>query len=75
LSETVSERAPYGGDPFLDGFREGLRERGYIEGKNVVFELRIARGNPDALRGVISEFTRGNVDLVVSSGLAIRAEN
>jgi putative ABC transport system substrate-binding protein len=60
-------------DPFLDGFREGLRERGYIEGKNVVFELRIARGNPDALRGVISEFTRGNVDLVVSSGLAIRA--
>jgi putative ABC transport system substrate-binding protein len=60
-------------DPFLDGFREGLRERGYVEGKNVIFELRYARGNPDALRGVISEFTRGNVDLVVSSGPAIRA--
>ena len=60
-------------DPFLDGFREGLRERGYIEGKNVVFELRFARGNPDALRGVISELTRGNVDLVVCSGPAIRA--
>ena len=60
-------------DPFLDGFREGLRERGYIEGRNVVFELRFARGDPDGLRGVISELTRGNVDLVVSSGPAIRA--
>jgi putative ABC transport system substrate-binding protein len=59
-------------DPFLDGFREGLRERGYIDGKNVIFELRYARGNPDVLRGVISELTRGNVDLVVSSGPAIR---
>jgi putative ABC transport system substrate-binding protein len=60
-------------DPFLDGFREGLRERGYIEGRNVVFELRFARGDPDGLHGVISELTRGNVDLVVSSGPAIRA--
>jgi len=24
-------------DPFLDGFREGLRARGYVEGKKVVF--------------------------------------
>jgi putative ABC transport system substrate-binding protein len=60
-------------DPFIDGFREGMRERGYIEGKNVVLELRYAPGNPDALRAVISELTRGNVDLVVSSGPAIRA--
>jgi putative ABC transport system substrate-binding protein len=60
-------------DPFLDGFREGLRERGYIEGKNVIVELRYAPGNPDMLRPVISELARGNVDLVVSSGPAIRA--
>ena len=33
-------------DPFLDGFREGLRERGYGEGKDVVFELHYAAGNP-----------------------------
>ena len=60
-------------DPFVDGFREGLRERGYTEGKDVALELRYAPGNPDALRAVISELTRGNVDLAVSSGPAIRA--
>ena len=36
-------------DPFVDGFREGLRERGYVEGKDVILELRYAPGNPDAL--------------------------
>jgi hypothetical protein len=60
-------------DPFVDGFREGLRERGYIEGVNVVLGLRYAPGNPDALREVIAELTRRNWDLAVSSGPAIRA--
>ena len=60
-------------DPFMDGFREGLRGLGYVEGKDVVFELRYAPGNPDGLRAVIAELTRGNVDLAVSSGPAIRA--
>jgi putative ABC transport system substrate-binding protein len=60
-------------DPFLDGFREGLRARGYVEGKNVVFELHYAPGNPDALRQVISELRRGSIDLAVSSGPATRA--
>jgi putative tryptophan/tyrosine transport system substrate-binding protein len=60
-------------DPFVDGFREGLRQRGYVEGKDVILELRYAPGNPDALRTVLSELTRGNVDIAVSSGPAIRA--
>jgi putative tryptophan/tyrosine transport system substrate-binding protein len=60
-------------DPFLDGFREGLRERGYIEGKDVVFELHYAAGDPGALRQVISELKNGNIDLAVSSGPATRA--
>ena len=34
------------------GFREGLRARGYVEGKNVVLELHYAIGNPQALREV-----------------------
>jgi putative tryptophan/tyrosine transport system substrate-binding protein len=60
-------------DPFLDGFREGLRARGYIEGKNVVLELHYAIGNPQALREVANELRRGKVDLAVSSGPATRA--
>ena len=60
-------------DPFVDGFRDGLKERGYIEGKNVVMSLRYAPGNPDALRPMMSELTRDKVDLAVSSGPAIRA--
>src|SRR6516225_9870378 len=60
-------------DPFLDGFREGLRERGYVEGKDVVFELHYAAGDPSALRQMVSELKKGNIDLAVSSGPATRA--
>jgi putative tryptophan/tyrosine transport system substrate-binding protein len=60
-------------DPFLDGFREGLRAHGYVEGKNVTLELHYAPGDPQALRQVISELRRGNFDLAVSSGPATRA--
>jgi putative ABC transport system substrate-binding protein len=41
-------------DPLLEGFREGLRARGYVEGKNVAFELHYAPGNLEALRQVVS---------------------
>ena len=60
-------------DPFLEGFREGLRARGYVEGKNLAFELHYAPGNPQALREVVSELKRTNTDLAVSSGPATRA--
>ena len=60
-------------DPFLGGFREGLRARGYVEGKNVALELHYAIGNPQALREVASELRRGKIDLAVSSGPATRA--
>src|SRR5262249_14197935 len=53
--------------------REGLRQRGYVEGKNIVLELHYAAGNPAALRQVISELKQGNIDLAVSSGPATRA--
>lgn len=60
-------------DPFLEGFREGLRAHGYIEGKNIAFELRYTLGNAEALRQVVSELRRGDIDLAVSSGPATRA--
>ena len=62
-----------GPDPFLDGFREGLRAQGYVEGKNVVLQSHYSPGNPQALRAIVSELKAGDVDLVVSSGAATRA--
>src|SRR5258708_12792589 len=52
--------------PFLEGFREGLRARGYVEGKNVAFELHYSPGNLEALRQVVSELRRGNLDLALA---------
>ena len=60
-------------DPFLDGFREGLRARGYVEGQDVEFELHYAAGDPAVLRQVVSDLKQGNIDLAVSSGPATRA--
>ena len=49
-------------DPFFDGFREGLRQRGYVEGRDVIFELRYAAGDPGVMQQVVSELKRGNID-------------
>ena len=38
-------------DPFIAGFSEGMRERGYVEGQNLAFVLRYAPGDPAALYG------------------------
>ena len=32
-------------DPFLEGFREGLRRLGYVEGQTIAFEIRHAQGS------------------------------
>ena len=62
-----------GPDPFLDGFREGLRALGYVEGKNVVLQSHYAPGDPQGLRAIARELKAGDVDLAVSSGPATRA--
>jgi putative tryptophan/tyrosine transport system substrate-binding protein len=60
-------------DPFIDGFREGMRERGYVEGQNLAFTLRYAPGDPAALQAMLPEILALPADLIVSSGPAIRA--
>jgi putative ABC transport system substrate-binding protein len=47
---------------------DGLRERGYVEGKNLVLEGRYADGNADRMDGLAAELVRQNVDLIVSTG-------
>jgi len=60
-------------DPFLDGFREGLRRHGYVEGQHVVLDLRYITGDIPALQAAVSELIQSRVAFVVSSGPAIRA--
>lgn len=59
-------------DPFVDGFREGLRRHGYVDGRNVVLDLRYTP-DLDALRRAVTELRQSRVAFIVSSGPAIRA--
>jgi putative ABC transport system substrate-binding protein len=60
-------------DPFIAGFREGMRQRGYVEGQNLGLILRYAPGDPAALRAALPELLNVPADLIVSSGPAILA--
>jgi putative ABC transport system substrate-binding protein len=55
-------------------FRQALRELGWVEGKNIVFESRYAEENLDRLPTLAADLVRLEVDLIVASGaIAIRA--
>ena len=51
-----------------DAFRQGLRELGYVEGKNIIIEWRSADGKPDLLPGLAAELVRLKVDIIVTGG-------
>jgi putative tryptophan/tyrosine transport system substrate-binding protein len=48
--------------------RQGLRELGYVEGKNIIIEWRFAEGKPDRLSALAAELLRLKVDIIVASG-------
>jgi len=52
--------------PRLEAFRHGLRELGYVEGKNIVIERRYAEGKLDRLPALAAELVRLNVDIIVT---------
>ena len=54
-------------DPFLEGFREGLRRLGYVEGQTIAFEIRHAQGSLEALGAGATELAHSNVALIVAS--------
>ena len=51
-----------------EAFRLGLRELGYIEGKNIVIEWRFAEGKLDRLPALAAELVRLHVDVIVTAG-------
>ena len=55
-------------------FRRGLRDLGYVEGKNVVVEYRYSEGKFDRYAELVSELVQSQVDVIVVGALpAIRA--
>jgi putative tryptophan/tyrosine transport system substrate-binding protein len=51
-----------------EAFRQGLRELGYVEGKNIIIEWRGADGNRDRQSVLVAELVRLKVDVFVTSG-------
>jgi len=59
---------------WLKAFRDGLRERGYVEGQNIAIEYRWGEGKPELFPGIAAELVKLRVDVIVTSGPhAIRA--
>jgi putative ABC transport system substrate-binding protein len=54
----------------LDAFRQGLRDLGYVEGKNIIIEYRYADGKLDRVPALAAELVRLNVDVIVTGGSA-----
>jgi putative ABC transport system substrate-binding protein len=53
---------------WTEAFRQGLRELGYVEGKNIIIEWRSAEDKADRLPGLAAELVRLNVDVIVTGG-------
>ncbi len=61
----------------LDGFRQGLRELGYVEDQTFVIEYRSADGRDERFPGLATELVRRKVDLILTRGTpaALAAKN
>jgi len=55
------------GARFHEVFRQGLRERGWVEGGNLAIEWRFAEGKMDRLPGLAAELVRLKVDVIVTA--------
>ena len=67
----VSNTSPSAVAPRLDAFRQGLRELGYLEGKNIMIEYRHSEGKPARLPALVAELVLLKVDTIVTSGPSV----
>jgi putative tryptophan/tyrosine transport system substrate-binding protein len=54
--------------PFFEAFRQGLRDRGWVEGQSVAIEVRAAEGKYERLPGLAAELVRLKVDVIFAVG-------
>ena len=72
--EAKIARIGYLGDPLaagphvLEAFRQGLRDLGYVEGRNLVIEYRDAEGKLERLPALAAELVALKVDVIVAAG-------
>jgi len=63
----LSGATPATGGPFVDSFKQGLRELGYVEGKTYVLEVRYSEGKSERLAELARELVGRKVDVVVGA--------
>jgi putative tryptophan/tyrosine transport system substrate-binding protein len=54
--------------PHVIGFRQGLKEAGFVEGRNVTFQYRFAEGHYDQLPTMVAELVKGNIAVLAAFG-------
>jgi putative ABC transport system substrate-binding protein len=67
----LSSLAPAAIADRTEAFGQALRDRGYVEGKNIQIEWRYAEGRTERLPGLAAELVRLNVDVIVTGGPAV----
>src|SRR2546427_10433886 len=66
---TIGYVSPASGPgPFGDAFNRGLREAGYIEGRNIVIDRRYMAGREDQYDHVMAQLEQQKVDVIVANG-------
>ena len=55
-------------DPYVEAFRQGLSELGYVDGRNIAIEYRFTEGKDDRLAEFAADLVRLKVDLIVGGG-------
>src|SRR5262245_39837048 len=66
----LNTRAPEQDATRLVAFRQGLRENGYVEGRNVTIEYRWAEGHYDRLPALAADLARRQVTVIAANSQA-----
>ena len=53
--------------PAVEGLKEGLRELGFVEGRDVAYEIRFTKGEPGATAAAAEELVKAGVDVIFTS--------
>ena len=57
----------------LEAFREGLRQRGYVEGQDIIIEVRYGEGKPERVPDLAADLVRLKVEVILGGGALIQA--